>query len=346
MNILVLCGGLCPEREVSISSGMGIAQALRARGHRAVAVDVFFGYAGDYQSPADIFLPPREERQLTIGTDVPDLTKIRAGRTQKNDSKIGDNVVELCLAADMVFMALHGEEGENGKLQATFDIYGIKYTGSGYLGSALAMHKGVSKDLLAMYGIKAPRGCMVKRGGSPPEDVPLPCVVKPCSGGSSVGTSIVHNAGALADAMAEAFRYENTVILEEYIAGREFSVGVIDGRALPVIEICPKTGFYDYRNKYQSGRTDEYCPAALPANVTAAMQKEAERVFEILMMEVYGRVDFMMDSDGEIYCLEANTLPGMTPLSLIPKEAAAAGMDFGALCEEIIQLSMEKYQWI
>jgi D-alanine-D-alanine ligase len=176
-------------------------------------------------------------------------------------------------------------------------------------------------------------------------NVGFPCVVKPCSGGSSVGTSVVQTEAEYAEALELAFRYESDVLVETYIRGRELTVGVMDGKAMPVIEIIPKQGFYDYKNKYQAGATEEICPAQIGPAATERVQRLAERVFSALMLDAYCRCDFLWDTaTDEFYCLEANTLPGMTPTSLIPQMAAAQGMSYGALCEKIIEVSMKKYR--
>lgn len=169
--------------------------------------------------------------------------------------------------------------------------------------------------------------------------------MKPCSGGSSVGTSIVTEPEKLPGALEEAFSCDEAVLVEKHIRARELTVGVMDGRAMAVIEIIPKSGFYDYKNKYQAGLTEEICPAPISAEDTERVQRLAERVYEALHLDAYGRVDFLMDkADGELYCLEANTLPGMTPTSLIPQMAAAEDMDYGELCEKIIEVSLKKYK--
>lgn len=343
MNIIVLCGGLSMERDVSLTSGAMVTSALNKLGHRAVMIDVFFGYTGSYSDPKEIFENIENGGALPVGDSVPDIETVRKSRRQNNNSRIGDNVIEICRAADIVFMALHGEDGENGKIQAMFDIMDIKYTGCGYLGSAVAMNKGLSKQIFMQNGILTPRGITVNRMCKPYENVGFPCVVKPRSGGSSVGTSIVNEPSEYESALEFAFKYEDNVIVEQYIKGRECDVGVIAGRALPVVEICPKSGFYDYKNKYQSGMTDEYCPADLPADITEKLQKAALRVFDALMLDVYARLDFIVDENGDPYCLEANTLPGMTPISLLPQEAAADGMSFEELCGAIIEESLKKY---
>jgi D-alanine-D-alanine ligase len=280
----------------------------------------------------------------SISGEAPDLEAVRKSRNQPNDSLIGDNIIEVCRAADIVFMALHGEAGENGKLQALFDVMGIKYTGCGYLGSAMAMNKAVAKSIFRENGILTPEGITVNKYDENPANVGFPCVVKPRSGGSSVGTSVVQNEAEYKAALALAFNYEENVIVERYIKGRECDVGVIAGKALPVIEICPKSGFYDYKNKYQAGLTEEYCPADLPSETTEKLKRAAEAVFNALYLDVYARMDFMVDEKGDAYCLEANTLPGMTPMSLLPQEAAAEGVSYADLCEKIIQESLKKYE--
>lgn len=345
MNIVVLCGGLSNERDVSLSSGHGVANALRDRGHNVVLMDLFFGCMEEYSDPKELFARKRENTVYRVEQTAPDLNAIRARRNQDNDSLIGDNVLEICAAADITFLALHGEEGENGKLQAVLDLAGIRYTGSGYFGSALAMNKGVSKAIFRQAGIPTAPSITLKKGNTPYETVGFPCVVKPCSGGSSVGTAIVYGAEEYEAAVSDAFRYEDEVIVEKYVSGRELTVGVMNGKAMPVIEIIPKAGFYDYKNKYQAGLTEEICPAPIAPEDTARVQALAEQVYRALHLEAYGRVDFIMENSPEktMYCLEANTLPGMTPTSLIPQMGQALGMNYGELCEKIIEVSMEKY---
>lgn len=340
MKITVLCGGLSNERDVSISSGTGIARALRALGHRVALVDLFLGC--DSLSD-DLFTAEEREDAFFVAESAPDLDAVRAMRP--GQGRIGPHVLEVCAAADIVFLALHGEEGENGKLQALLDLYDIRYTGSGYLGSALAMNKSLTKELLARAGVAVPLGVTIHKGVVPyARPKGFPCVVKPCSGGSSVGTTIVHGPGEYDAALELAFRYEDSVIVESFISGRELTVGVLDGEAMPVIEIIPKDGFYDYKNKYQAGLTLELCPAPITAEETAAVQRLAERVYSILHLEAYGRVDFILTPDGTFWCLEANTLPGMTPTSLIPRMGLAMGLDYGELCQKLIEASVKKYE--
>lgn len=342
MKIVVLAGGISPERDVSLSSGVMIYNALKQNGHQAVLLDVYLGYAGE--DIAEIF--DKEEDWAgefgVISEKNPDIEQIKAMRSDGEKNFFGPNVIAICQAADVVFMALHGENGEDGKIQACFDLMGIRYTGTDYVSSALCMDKGISKDIFAAYGIPTPKGIRLKKGEEVKNSVPFPCIVKAGCGGSSVGVSIAYGEQDYETALAEAFRYDNEVIVEQYIKGREFSVGVMEGKALPVIEIAPLTGFYDYKNKYQAGSAIETCPAELSQEKTEEMQKYAEMAFAALRLKNYARMDFMMSKQGDIYCLEANTLPGMTPTSLLPQEAAAAGLGFGDLCEKIIQIALQE----
>ncbi len=343
MDIIVLCGGLSTERDVSLKSGAMIARALRENGHRAVLVDAFFGYTGAYTDPKEIFDKPIADTLADIAADVPDLEAVKASRRQANDSRVGDNLLDICRAADIVFLGLHGADGEDGRLQAMFDVAGIRYTGAGHLASALAMDKETAKRLIAAAGIRVAEGVNLTRAGAHAPAPFLPCVVKPRAGGSSVGTSIAHTEAEYADALALGFSYSRELLIERYIKGREIDVGVLDGEALPPIEIRPKSGFFDYKNKYQDGATEEICPIPdLPEGWDAALRDAALRVYEALGLEVYARMDFIVDEKGAVWCLEANTLPGMTPASLLPKEAKVAGIGYNELVERILEASLRK----
>lgn len=338
MKIVVLAGGISTERSVSIVSGTEVCKALRSRGENAILLDV---YCGTEQVDAKTAF----EDVHDIAEDVAYIHSFDEKIQEMIQSKkefFGPNVLEICKAADVVFLALHGADGENGKVQAAFDLFGIRYTGTGYLSSALSMDKALSKELLHYAGVPVPMGRKITSSDTDSlADMPLPLVVKPCCGGSSVGVSIVQDKKDLQAALDEAFRYEREIVVEEYIAGREFSVGVIAGEALPIIEIAPIEGFYDYKNKYSKGATNEYCPARLTEEETKQMQQYAEAGAKALGITGYGRLDFLMKADGSMYCLEANTLPGMTPTSLLPQEAAVIGMNFGQLCMRLIEVSKE-----
>ena len=342
MKIVVLCGGLSNERDVSITSGSCVARSLRERGHSVVLLDMFLGYGGDCSDPTKLFDEQQQDLRYSVGEETPDIASLIASG---DGSRLGKNVISICRAADIVFLALHGEDGEDGKIQATLDMYGVKYTGSGYLGSALAMNKELSKTLFNAAGIPTAPAITLRKGEGIQASPWIPCVVKPCSGGSSVGTSIVRTQEEFSAALEFAFKYEDDVLVEKYIKGRELTVGVMDGKAMPSIEIVLKNGWYDYKNKYQAGFAEEICPAPISAEDEERLGRLAERVSKALMVDVYCRADFIMDDDdGEIYCLEANTLPGMTPTSLVPQMAAEQGMSYGELCEKIITLSMRKYE--
>ena len=349
MRIVVLAGGLSTERDVSLASGAGICRTLRERGHEAFLLDVYLGFPYDENRLEEVFTLPNAGLEIAVGikTTEPDLAAVKASREDQSDCFVGPNVINICRMADIVFMALHGDVGENGKLQATFDILGIKYTGPNYLGSALAMDKGIAKKIFKMSGVPTPLGTSIKAAQKDCKleelGLELPVVVKPCAGGSSIGVYIVNTEEEYQEAIEKSFQAEDEVVVEPYIKGREFAVGIIDGKALPVIEIIPKSGFFDYANKYQAGCTEEICPAQIPDEVAKKMQQATELAFKSLKLDIYSRADFLLDENGDIYCLEVNTLPGMTATSLLPQEAKAAGIEYGDLCELIIQKSLERY---
>ncbi|HHV13525.1 MAG TPA: D-alanine--D-alanine ligase [Clostridiales bacterium] len=342
MKVVVLAGGTSTERDVSLSTGTMIYKALKNRGHQVVLLDAYLGYEGDTTNVFDI----EKDWAANIGSvteNNPDLDQIKALRKDGSKGFFGKGVLEICGASDIVFIALHGENGEDGKVQAAFDLMGIKYTGTDYASSAIAMDKAITKEIFSYYKIPTPKGIRVKKGEAFEWDQ-YPCVVKVSCGGSSVGVTIANTPGEMDACLKDAFTYGNEAIIEQYIRGREFSVGVLDGRALPVIEIAPLVSFYDYKNKYQPGSTVETCPALLEESIAKQMQKVAEEVFLALRIQTYARMDFLLNDKNELFCLEANTLPGMTPTSLLPQEAQAAGIDFESLCEKIIEVSLKKYE--
>ncbi len=351
MKIIVLAGGLSTERDVSLVSAAGICKTLLEKGHDAFLLDVFLGLEDAPENLEDVFTMPGHGLEIAgnISAEEPDLDAVKASRPDQSDCFLGPNVIELCRMADITFLGLHGGEGENGKLQATFDLLGIRYTGPDSLGCAVAMDKGFTKQVFLQSGIDTPAGvCLHKNVDDcslAATGLELPVVVKPCSGGSSIGVYIVDTEEEYLDALEKSFRYEDEVLVESYIKGREFACGVIDGKALPPIEIIPKTGFFDYANKYQAGATEEVCPADIPKEIEERMMELTVRAYHALKLNVYSRADFLLDDKGELYCLELNTLPGMTAASLLPKEARAAGIEYGDLCELIIRKSIEaRYQ--
>lgn len=336
MKIIVLAGGLSPERDVSLSSGSLIANALIENGHEVMLLDLFLGR--DNEEILPVYRNRNSEYRFNyiVPEQEPDLTAIRSSVVSDSDY-IGNGVIELCRDADMVFMGLHGSAGENGQLQAVFDMYGINYTGTGYTGSLLAMDKDISKKLMRENGILTAGWQYINLNAQNDFSIiKYPCVVKPCSCGSSVGVSIVENRDQLNSAVGYAKKYEEYVIIEDKIEGREFSVGILNGKALPVIEIKPLCGFYDYKNKYQKGLTEEICPANISEEISKLLQNKALVVHSTLRLGFYSRIDFILDDNDDAYCLEANTLPGMTPTSLLPQEALAAGISYNELCDIIV----------
>ena len=345
MRIVVLAGGLSPERNVSLSSGVMVAEALRSRGHRTALVDLYFGLENWEGEPEGLYDAPAPASWRRVDHAAPDLEEVRARRRWKSGSQFGPGVLELCAGADAVFLALHGACGEDGRVQAALDLMGIPYTGSGYLGSAIAMDKDLTKRLCAQAGIDTPRWQVLRYGR---EDIPAlsrslepPLVLKPMDSGSSIGVSIAHDRAELAAALTGGLAFGGRVIVEQYVSGREIQVGVLEDRALPSIEIIPKEGFYDYENKYQPGAAVEVCPAPVDAALEVRLGETARKVHALVGLSVYSRSDFIVDAQGKPWFLEINTLPGMTPTSLLPQEAAAAGIDYPTLCERILMASLE-----
>lgn len=337
VNIIVLAGGRSPEREISLSSGQLVAGALAARGHNVRLLDL----CEDVKNSGACKAPQ--------GSTAAEPPSPATGERHSSPPLIGRGVLEACAAADVVFLALHGGIGEDGHLQAVLDCLGIRYTGSGFVGSLLAMDKDLTKRLLSRAGIPTAPWLCCDTAADPPERIVrraisqlgLPCVVKPCSGGSSVGVSIAEDEDSLLRAVKSAAQCERRLLLERRLQGRELSIGILGDEALPPIEILPREGFYDYQNKYLPGRTREICPAELTDGERTRLCDCALRAFRCLRLSGYARGDFILGADGVPWCLELNTLPGMTSTSLLPQEAAAVGFSFGELCEKIIELSMK-----
>lgn len=348
MRIVVLAGGISTERQVSLVSGTEICRALRSLGHQAILVDLYLGLPGWKESWDSAFLAEDGFcSQVSIGRSAPSLEAVRAMRP--GGSRIGPGVLELCGCADLVFLGLHGADGEDGKIQAVLDLLGVPYTGSGCLGSAMAMDKSVSKRIMEQCGVRTPawRELAIGEGtdfAALAAELPLPCVVKTPAGGSSIGVLLPETREALESALREAARLSPRVIVEERIEGREITVAVLDDTALPAIEIVPPEGtYFDYVAKYQScdqGGAREICPAPIPERCAREMGEMALSLHRALGLAVYSRADFILDGEGVPWCLETNTLPGMTPASLLPKSAAAAGLTYPELCQKIAELSL------
>ncbi|HVF40159.1 MAG TPA: D-alanine--D-alanine ligase [Gemmatimonadaceae bacterium] len=336
MKITVLMGGASAERDVSLASGLRIVDALRSRGHDVIAFDPSQGVIS-----AKIL---KELAESGVGTEPPSLEALAKSTggsflpALETHSEIAD--------ADVVFLALHGGQGEDGTLQALLDMAHVRYTGTGHLSSALAMDKDLSKKLFRTAGVQTADWLMAPVSIEQVEkELGFPVVVKPSKQGSTVGLTVVKQSEQLQAAIDEAWRYDDEVMVEQFIAGRELTVGVLGDRATPVGEIKPVHEIYDYECKYTAGMATEEFPAKLSPTETASAQSQALAAFRSLKLRGYARIDFRLapsddeGRDGELYCLEANTLPGMTELSLIPQGAAAMGLSFADLCEEIVRLS-------
>ena len=339
MKITVLMGGTSAERDVSIASGLRIADALRKRHHDVVTLDTARGT-----------LSAKEEKQLLakgnpVKREPPSLDALARMASETLPQML--RALPSLKEADVVFIGLHGGYGEDGTVQALLDMAGIRYTGSGHMASALAMDKDLSKHLFRRAGVQTANWTMARAGTGAAQvsdeqitKLGLPVVVKPSKQGSTVGLSIVRKREELAAAIEEAFRYDDEVMLEQFVAGRELTVGILGDQALPVGEIIPKHEIYDYECKYTPGMAEEVFPAQIPSDRAREAQDLARRAFQALKLRGCARIDFRMTDDGSMFCLEANTLPGMTQTSLIPQAAAAAGIDFPELCERIALLAL------
>ncbi len=349
MKIVVLGGGISTERQVSLVSATSVCKALRSLGHQAVFVDLFLGLE-DYDGPLEsIFdIPDGRCGQVAIEKQAPDLAAVIASRKDQSASRLGKNVLEACRLADCVFLGLHGADGEDGKIQAALDLLGVPYTGSGPLGSAMAMDKAVAKRIMESCGVRTPAWRELRYTAEEipalAESLPVPCAVKVVGGGSSIGVALPETREELLDALQEILHYGDRIVVEEKIHGRELTVPVLDGKALSPIEIVPPEGKdFDYVSKYQSGSEGarEICPAPITEAERKLISDAALQIHGALGLSVYSRTDFILDREGRAWCLEVNTLPGMTPNSLIPKAAAVAGMNYAELCEKIVLLSLK-----
>jgi D-alanine-D-alanine ligase len=332
MKVTVLTGGTSAERDVALASGLQVAGALRERRHAVSVVDLAAG-----------FVPPEHEAALLpdgVGREPPPLERLRELERGMLGSGLGE--IPAVRGADVLFLALHGGRGEDGSLQAILDVLGVPYTGSGHLASALAMDKDLSKRVLRDHGIASAPWVMAPTTAAHVKHlVGFPCVVKPSKQGSSVGMTLVRRARDLPGAVAFAARYDDEVMVEGFVDGPEYTVGILGDAALPVVEIRPRHELFDYECKYTPGMADEIAPAPISAKLAAKLQDAAQRTHRALKLGGYSRIDFRADADGAIFFLEANTLPGLTANSLIPKAARAAGMSFPVLCETICRLALE-----
>ncbi len=331
MKVAVLFGGTSSERDVSLASGAQVVKNLRERGHEVVCVDTAKGVLTGAEeqrwlaSGVGVEPPPNEELAL-MKTDASALT--RAPETSD---------------VDVFFLALHGGTGEDGTLQALLDLAGVAYTGSGHLASAAAMDKDISKRLFCMAGVPTPEWLMVPVSPAEIEaKLGYPVVVKPTMQGSTVGLSVVKRPADLDAALALAAKYGGEIMVEQFIPGRELTCGVLGGEALVPGEIFPAGEIFDYQSKYQKGGAKEVFPADLSEELTAEVRRLSLLVHRALKLTGYSRSDFRLDEAGRLWCLEVNTLPGMTATSLLPQSAGALGIGFAELCERICLLGIER----
>lgn len=329
MRITVLLGGTSAERDVSLASGLRMADALRSRGHDVTSIDTAYGVLSLVEEQAML----GGSIMRTVPPDVQALVRLEQAMPER---------LSAIPPSDVVLLGLHGGRGEDGTIQAMLDLAGVVYTGSGHLASALAMDKDLSKHLFLSAGVPTPTWRMAPVDKS---DVMValgyPCIVKPSKQGSTVGLSLVRASDELQPAIDLAGQYDDEVMVEQFIAGRELTVAILGDQPLPVGEIIPKHELYDYECKYTPGMAREVFPADLSETQTARVQGLALKAFRALKLRGCARIDFRMSADGEFYCLEANTLPGMTQLSLVPQAAAAAGISFPELCERIVTQAVQ-----
>jgi D-alanine-D-alanine ligase len=327
-KVALLVGGTSPERAVSKMSGKGILQALRTLQYPTIVIDPAYGLH-----------QPKEEEQFFLEKDFTDLSN--RNYIDAINSTLFDGV-------EVVFFAMHGKWAEDGTIQSLLELRGLKYTGSKVLASALAMDKDMSKVIFRQAGVQTADWFTVKERSFElvlitdeiKQKIGFPCIIKPNDQGSTVGLKIVQDESEVEEGIVIAQKYSSKALIEKYIPGRELTVAILLNEALPVLEIVPKSGFYDYKHKYTSGMSEYIVPANIPDEVARKAQQQALTAFQALGCEGYARVDFRMNNQNELYCLEVNTLPGMTATSLVPKAAKAVGISFENLVERIIQQAL------
>lgn len=333
MKIVVLMGGDSTEREVSLVTGDQISKALTENGHEVIKIDP--SASRDEQTALN------DTNRHWIGIDYPDFNLLPA---HQGSLYLKNILITKRLKPDVVFNALHGGKGENGIVQGMLDAAEILYTGSNRLASTLAMEKDISKQYFQRANIPAPKGTVLNRPGASRKNLKqlrLPLVIKPNDQGSTIGLHIIQTEDQIEPALSEAFRYSSKVIVEEYIAGREITVGILKTRALPVLEIIPKHSLYDYECKYSDGMSAYQVPAELEDSLAKSIQALALKAHRVLGCSGYSRVDFRLNNENQAFILEVNTLPGMTGTSLVPKAAKAAGINFNALVETIVEEALK-----
>lgn len=342
MKVAVLMGGTSAERDVSLASGAGVVSGLKEAGHEVVPIDTARGYQA---------LKMDEVSKIEkVKAQPPSITELQKYAGELTIRAI--NPADL-RGVDVVFIILHGGAGENGTIQALLDLVNVPYTGSGVLASALAMDKNMAKQIFTANGVPTPDFFIIDKSETKTideiarridESIRYPVIVKPNSQGSSVGLSIVKSEDQLAASLELGLQYGDRLLFEKFIAGREFTVSVLGNEPLPLVEIIPEGGLYDYEHKYIAGKTNKVCPVDLPENLQKIIQQIGLKAFQSLGCQGFGRVDFRLDKDNKPFCLEVNTLPGMTATSLVPKAARAAGIEFPQLLDKICRIAIEDFK--
>jgi len=338
MKVMLVVGGDSAERDVSLESGVAIHKALQELGHDVLVADPHRPHIRPSGDPSVFFA------NTTVDVRPPEIESNPYSARRRFAAILTDFEATGC---EVVFNGLHGGTGEDGTFQAVLDYLGIPYTGSGMTACAIAMDKALSKQLVAKEGVPVPPEIYVADPARMPNEeaivdlLGLPVVVKPNHEGSSVGVTIVEERDTLARAVEDAKAYGGAFLFEQFIEGKEITAAMLDGADLPLLEIRPRQGFYDYRNKYQSGSCEYIVPAPLDADVTDAIKKSCEAAYRVMGCRGYSRIDFRLANDGRHFFLETNTLPGMTANSLVPKAARAAGIDFPELIDRILHLTRE-----
>src|SRR5687767_6949645 len=331
MRVTVLTGGTSAERDVALASAVQVIGALRSRGHEVAVVDTARGYIPQADEPALL--------SAVVGTEPPPIAQLQT--LERGLLLTGLANLAAVRDADVLFLALHGGRGEDGTIQTLLEMIGVPYTGSGRLGSAMAMDKDISKRLFQEAGVPTAEWVMAPVDeATVAERFGWPLVVKPSKQGSTVGLSVVKAPAELRPALELARRYDDEVMVERFIPGRELTVGILEGEALAVGEIIPRHEIFDYECKYTPGMSEEIFPADLPAAVDREVGRLGVLAHEALKLGGYSRVDFRLTPEGDLFCLEVNTLPGMTATSLLPQSAAARGIPFPELCERICRAAL------
>lgn len=332
-RIVVLTGGSTAERDVAFAGAAQVVAALRQRGHQVSVIDTVSGTL----SPAD------ESRYLlpAVGRAPPTTAELAALQASDLGPALAQ-VPTLHEADQIAFLVIHGRQGEGGSLQALLDLAGVTYTGSDMVGSALAMDKDITKRLLRSAGVPTPDWVMWPADQRAIDALGFPFIVKPSREGSTIGLSVAKSRSDVEPAVRVAKQFDDQVLLEVFLPGREFTVGILGDRALAVGEIIPSHEIFDYECKYTPGMTQEIFPAKIDASLAARMQELALAAHRALKLRDFSRVDFRLDAAGVPNCMEVNTLPGMTRTSLLPQSAAAVGIDFSTLCQTICDLALRR----